>query len=176
MKKHFFKIAAILFFMTLPLTFAELPQLHHNPWELIIYRPENTANLNEVRCWLKIQDENGNDVTYTAAKATYEWATIPNVVNKYKKTYYLSGGMAMHLNIKSGKYIFTVSTPPDKQYPYPSKNREEWKSNAFYYDTSNPAKVIFVYPEANDNGFYTGQWIISAKAPEFYKWTKPKMN
>lgn len=53
----------------------------HNPWELIIYRPENSSNLNEIRCWLKIEDEEGNDVLGTKATATYEWVSIPNVIN-----------------------------------------------------------------------------------------------
>ena len=52
---------------------SNLPDLHHNPWELIIYRPENSSQINEIRCWLKLEDEAGNDVTYTAATATYEW-------------------------------------------------------------------------------------------------------
>ena len=55
------------------------------------------------------------------------------------------------------------------------RNRSEWTSNQFIYDTENPAKVIFVYPTADDNGFYNGGWIISSKAPEFYKFTKPNM-
>ncbi len=81
----------------------------------------------------------------------------------------------MHLFIDPGRYIFTFSTPPDKQYPYPSTNRSEWKSNQFVYDTTNPAKVIFVYPTANDNGFYNGGWEISGRAPKFWQFTKPKM-
>lgn len=145
------------------------PDLHHNQWELIIYRPQNTPNLNDIRCWLKLEDMDGNDVTYTAAKATYEWASEPNKVNKYQKTYWLSGGVAMHLNIKPGKYKITVSTPSDKQWPYPSENRDEWTSNEFIYDTENPAKVIFVYPTTNDNGFYNGKWIISHLAPKYFK-------
>lgn len=148
-------------------------EVKHNPWELIIYRPENSQKINEVRCWLKIEDMNGNDVTYTAARATYEWVSIPDRVNQYEKTYYLTGGMAMHLhNIKPGKYKFTFTTPADKQYPFPNENRE-WKSNEFIYNTENPAKVIFVYPTVGESGFYNGGWIISGYAPEFFKFTKP---
>lgn len=150
-------------------------KLHHNPWELIIYRPENTEQMTPVRCWLKIEDMDGNDVTYTAAKATYEWTSIPDRINYYQKSWWLEGGVAMHLNLKKGRYRFSVNTPPEKQYPYPSRNRSEWTSNQFIYDTENPAKVIFVYPTADDNGFYNGGWIISSKAPEFYKFTKPNM-
>lgn len=153
---------------------AQQKNLHHNPWELIIYRPENTPSMNEVRCYLRLLDEQGNDVTFSAAKATYEWASIPNVVNQYQKTRWLSGGVAMHLNLKPGKYKISVYTPPDKQYPYPSENRNQWESNVFEYDTSNPAKVIFVSPTANDNGFYSGGWFIDYKAPGYFKFTKPK--
>lgn len=145
------------------------PDIKHNWWGLIIYRPQNTEQINDIRCWLKIEDMEGNDVTYTAAKATYEWVSIPNAVYKYQKTYWLSGGVAMHLNLKKGRYKFTVSTPEDKQWPYPSENRETWTSNEFIYDTENPAKVIFVYPTTNENGFYDGHWVISGRAPKYFK-------
>lgn len=174
MKFRFFcLILASTFFASFAQT--KTPDIHHNPWELIVYRPENSSSMNEVRCYLKIVDESGNDVTYTAAKATYEWASIPDVVNKYKQTYWLSGGVAMHLNIKPGKYRISVYTPPEKQYPYPSENRSQWESNVFEYDTANPLKVIFVSPVSNENGFYAGAWHIDYKAPEYYKFTKPKM-
>lgn len=168
-------LALFLFFLPIIAIFSDSEPIHHNPWELIIYRPENSKSMNEVRCYLKIEDENGKDVTYTAVKATYEWVSIPDVVNYYKKTYWLAGGVAMHLNIKPGKYKFSVYTPPEKQYPYPSKNRNQWESNIFEYDTNNPTKVIFVRPTANDNGFYTGGWYIDYKAPPYYKFTKPLM-
>lgn len=145
------------------------PDIKHNPWELIIYRPQNTEAINDIRCWLKVEDMDGNDVTYTKISATYEWVSIPDVVNKYQRTYWLSGGVAMHLNIKPGRYKMTVSTPSDKQWPYPSENRDEWKSNEFIYDTENPAKVIFVYPGTDENGFYDGRWIISGRAPKYFK-------
>ncbi|MCQ2596428.1 MAG: hypothetical protein MJ181_01145 [Treponema sp.] len=145
------------------------PDLKHNWWELIIYRPQNTEHINDIRCWLRIEDMDGNDVTCSAAKATYEWVSIPDVVNKYQKSYWLSGGVAMHLNIKAGRYKMTVYTPSDKQWPYPSENREEWKSNEFIYDTENPAKVIFVYPGMNENGFYDGRWILSGRSPKYFK-------
>lgn len=152
--------------------------LHHNPWDLIIYRPENSSQMNDIRCWIKIEDENGNDVTYSAVrKATYEWISIPGVPYNYKKTYYLSGGMAMHLNIKPGRYKISFYTPEDKhQYPeYEYDNDGDWHSNVFEYDTNNPAKVIFVYPTANDNGFYNGGWWIDYRSPKYFKFTIPKM-
>lgn len=152
------------------------PDIKHNWWELIIYRPQNTEHINDIRCWLKIEDMEGNDVTYSVAKATYEWASIPDVVNKYKKNYWLSGGVAMHLTLKKGRYKFSVYTPSDQQWPYPSENRDTWISNEFIYDTENPAKVIFVYPVTNENGFYSGEWIISHLAPKYFKQaTIPKM-
>lgn len=174
--KRFFTCLTFLFLINTFLSAQENDgfTLRHNPWELIIYRPQNTEQMSPVRCWLKIQDLEGNDVTYTAAKATYEWTSIPDKVNYYQKSWWLEGGVAMHLNLKKGRYKFTVSTPSDKQYPYPSKNRSEWTSNEFIYDTENPAKVIFVYPTADDNGFYNGGWIISAKSPNFFKFTQPK--
>lgn len=176
MKRHFVFLTFYIFATALlSAQSKEEFNLRHNPWELIIYRPENTEKMTPVRCWLKIEDMEGNDVTHTAAKATYEWVTVPDRVNHYEKGWWLEGGIAMHLNLKNGRYKFTVSTPPDRQYPYPSKNRNEWKSNEFFYDTNNPAKVIFVYPTADDNGFYSGGWVISAKSPKFYKFTKPRM-
>jgi len=179
-KKFFVAIKLVIFFLpftifSLPLLQQQLPDVKFNSWELIIYRPQNTQNLNDIRCYFKAEDENGNDVTHTKIKATYEWVSIPDVINNYKTKYYLQGGMAMHLTIQSGKYKFSVMTPKDEQYPYPSRNREDWTSNTFEYDTSNPAKVLFVYPESNDNGFYTGKWIIDYKAPDYYKFTKPLM-
>ena len=117
MKKFALK-ALLLSAFTLTATahlFAEMEPLHHNPWELIIYRPENTGTMNDIRCFLEILDEEGNDVTYTAVKATYEWVSIPDKVNFYRKKYYLSGGMAMHLTIRRGRYKFTFYTPETEQ-------------------------------------------------------------
>ena len=150
--------------------------IKHNPWELIIYRPENNGDLNYVRCWIKLEDaQTGEDVTYTKAKATYEWASIPDVVNQYRKTYYLDGGMAAHFNLKPGKYNITVYTPKDKANYFTSQNvcsnDGDWESNTFYYDTENPTKVIFVVPTADENGFYDGGWYIDYKAPKYFKFT-----
>lgn len=166
--------------------------LKPNSWSLIIYRPENNWDLNEVRCWLKVEDaETGEDVTYSKIKAKYEW--IPQNIKlqknqksiaglfkpdrkvtlyDYKRTYYLSGGMAMHLNLRKGKYKISVYTPKDKNNFFETSNNGDWLSNAFYYDTENPTNVIFVSPTADDNGFYDGGWWIDYKAPPYYKFTK----
>jgi len=169
--------------------------LKPNPWSLIIYRPENNYDMNDVRCWLKVEDaETGEDVTYTKIKAKFEW--IPQNIKlqknpksitglfkpdrkvtlyDYKRTYYLMGGMAMHLNLQNGKYKISVYTPKDNNNMFETENEGDWLSNEFYYDTENPANVIFVSPTANDNGFYDGGWWIDYKAPEYYKFTKSKM-
>ena len=170
--------------------------LHHNQWSLIIYRPVNNEPLNSVRCWVKLEDaETGEDVTYTKTKARYEWTSDTKIIHKndprsfysifkpdntaklydYQRTYYLSGGMAMHLNLKPGKYKITVYTPKDKTNGFKTDNKEDWPSNTFYYDTDNPARVIFVSPTANDNGFYNGGWYIDYKAAKFFKITIPLM-
>jgi len=160
----------LLFFTLLPLWAQPAGEsIHHNPWELMIYRPHNNGDLNEVRCWLKITDMDDNDVTYSAVKATYEWIDNPDLVNNYRSTYYLSGGMTMHLNIKPGKYKISVYTPAEKQNMFKCENKNTWESNTFFYNTDNPTKVIFVTPTANDNGFYNGGWWIDYKAPKYVK-------
>ena len=158
---------------------SDFPRAKHNPWELIIYRPENKTDFNYVRCYVKIEDEKGNDVSKSKVKATYEWATIPNVVNYYKNKLYLDGGMAMHLNLRPGKYRFSVYTPPERHTGFEVtkgvKNKGQWESNVFEYDTENPAKVIFVTPVMDDNGFFNGSWWIDHKAPRFFKWSEMKI-
>jgi hypothetical protein len=173
-KNLIFSLPALLFFFMANPIFSdtEVTKIKHNPWELIIYRPENKTDFNYVRCFVRIEDENGNDVSQSKVKATYEWASIPNVVNRYRKRLYLDGGMAMHLNLKKGKYRFSVCTPKEFQCSFPSDNKNQWESNVFEYDTENPTKVIFVTPTSNDNGFYAGGWWIDWKAPEFFKFSK----
>lgn len=168
--------------------------LKPNWWTLIIYRPENSGTMNDVRCFLQILNaQTDEDVTLTCAKIGYQY--IPDLPDSkkvdpksiaymftrtkiplytYKKTPFLSGGMAMYLYIKSGKYKFSVSTPKEKTNDFITENDGDWTSNVFYYDTENPTNVIFVSPTANENGFYNGGWFIDYKAPEFYKFTKPK--
>lgn len=139
----------------------------HDKTSLIIYRPDNVGVLNDIRCFLRLQDEEGNDVTYTACTATYEWMSTPDIIRNYKKTYFLSGGMAMHLKLKKGRYKISLYTPKDQQnnftYAEAGAKTFQWESNIFEYDTENPAKVIFVTPTRNDNGFYNGGWIIDYK-------------
>ena len=169
--------------------------LHFNQWELLIYRPENSGTMNNIRCWLKLEDENGNDVTYSKCKATYNYEnnvvkdkkaetmqfgsifhrSAPRQVFEYQKTYFLEGGLVMYLLLQPGKYKISVYTPKDQQYLAKIENKNEWTSNVFEYDTENPAKVLFVSPTANDNGFYNGGWHIDFKAPKYFKFTKPKM-
>lgn len=173
-------------------------EVTHPKTNLIIYRPQNNSQINDVRCYLRLEDENGNDVTKTACTATYEWVemtywdpkkmnrTLPQTFNQrkpellqYKRDYFLTGGMAMHLTLKKGRYKITMYTPKDKQemftYPVAGKRPFQWESNVFDYNTDNPAKVIFVIPTTNDNGFYNGSWYIDYKAPTYLKnMTVPK--
>jgi len=173
-KQVFLKLAVFLFFPIICFAQSNLvePEVKFNPWELIIYRSENYGEMNDIRCWVKLTDEDGNDVTYTKVSATYEWVTIPDRINRYKKSFYLMGGMAMHLQLKSGKYKITVYSPLSETECYGYD--KEFLSNEFDYDTNNPIKVIFVSPIANENGFYNGSWYIDYKSPTFYKYTKPK--
>ena len=140
----------------------------HDKTSLIIYRPNNIGVLNDIRCFLRLEDEQGNDVTYSAATATYEWVSIPDRINNYKKKYYLSGGMAMHLKLKKGRYKISLYTPVDQQNNFTYAEADvkpfQWESNVFEYNTENPTKVIFVSPTRNDNGFYNGGWVIDYRA------------
>ena len=92
--------------------------------------------MNNIRCWLKLEDENGNDVTYSKCKATYYYAnnvvkdkkaetmqfgsifhrSAPRQVFEYQKTYFLEGGLVMYLLLQPGKYKISVYTPKDQQY------------------------------------------------------------
>ena len=142
----------------------------HDKTSLIIYRPDNVGVLNDIRCFLRLEDENGNDVTYSATTvtATYEWMSTPDIIRNYKHTYFLSGGMAMHLKLKKGRYKISLYTPTDQQnnfvYAEADAKPFQWESNVFEYNTENPTKVIFVTPTRNDNGFYKGGWVIDYRA------------
>lgn len=189
-------LGILILLVSIPLFANGEGDVHFNPWELIIYRPENSELMNDERCWLKFENEEGEDVTYTAINtAWYEFPernnykkgyapgdkygvtkdNIPREGFSYKKTYYLSGGMAMHLNIKPGKYKISFYTPIEKQNFIKCQTDHQWESNIFEYNTENPLKVIFVSPTANDNGFYNGGWIVDYKAPKYYKFTIPQM-
>ena len=157
----------------------------HDKTSLIIYRPDNVGVLNDIRCFLRIQDEAGQDITYDTSHitATYEWMSTPDIIRNYKHTYFLSGGMAMHLKLKKGRYKISLYTPVEQQnnFVYPELGEEartalqsgvveyshpqtfQWESNVFEYNTENPTKVIFVTPTRNDNGFYNGGWVIDYK-------------
>ena len=139
----------------------------HDKQSLIIYRADNVGVLNDIRCFLRLEDEEGNDVTYTACTATYEWMSTPDIIRNYKHTYFLSGGMAMHLKLKKGRYKISLYTPTDQQnnFTYAEADAKpfQWESNVFEYNTENPTKVIFVTPTRNDNGFYNGGWVIDYK-------------
>ena len=137
----------------------------------------------------KKQEQNWVDVTYDKTKirrAQYEWVENTKTRNQtpdefmiwlsrrnpvfnlidYRKKIYLDAGMAMHLNIAPGKYRFSVYTPKKDTFWVKTENTGDWTSNTFEYDTSNPLKVIFVWPTVNENGFYSGGWHIDYKAPE----------
>lgn len=82
--------AAVLFALAVCSVWGEeLQKVSHNPWELIIYRPENSAQINEERCWLTLRDDKGSEIKVSAQNypngisATYEWISNPNVINKY---------------------------------------------------------------------------------------------
>lgn len=152
----------------------ESKTIKHNPWSLIIYRSENSSEINDIRCYFTARDyDTGEDVTYTKIKASYAWVSSPKIRHRYQKRYYLSGGMCMHLNIRPGRYIFSFKTEPKDVFNFECENKGDWISNEFYYDTENPAKVIWVIPTANENGFYNGGWVISGHAPDYWKLTKP---
>ena len=142
----------------------------HDKTSLIIYRPDNVGVLNDIRCFLRLEDESGNDVTYSATTvtATYEWMSTPDIIRNYKHTYFLSGGMAMHLKLKKGRYKISLYTPTDQQnnFVYADADAKpfQWESNVFEYNTENPTKVIFVKPTRNDNGFYNGGWVIDYRS------------
>ncbi|MCQ2576437.1 MAG: hypothetical protein MJ162_06805 [Treponema sp.] len=171
--------------------------LKFNPWELIIYRPENNGEMNDIWCYLKLEDEEGNDVTKTAIEAVYEfpernhfrywvapgdtwWVTldtIPDTLYKYQKSFYLSGGMAMHMVIKPGKYKISFYSPEEKvKYFSACENKKQWNSNILEYDTEKSVRVIFVSPTANENGFYDGGWWVDYKAPKYFHFTIPHQN
>lgn len=142
----------------------------HDKTSLIIYRPDNLGVLNDIRCFLRILNENGEDVTYNTSyiTASYEWLSTPDIIRNYKHTYFLAGGMAMHLKLKKGLYKISLYTPSDQQnnFTYAESDVKpfQWESNIFEYNTENPTKVIFVTPTRNDNGFYNGGWIIDYRS------------
>lgn len=179
-KKQF--IIFTLLFLSTTSIFCQQPEshykdtLHPDPWSLIISRPDSTPEMNDIRCYLKVLDaETGEDVTYTKVKANYAWVSTPKIGHNYQHTYYLDGGMSMHLLLQPGKYIISFYTPKDKVFGIKTSNKGDWISNDFYYDTKNPTNVIWLIPTANDNGFYNGGWYITHKAPQYFKFVKPQI-
>ncbi len=146
-------------------------------YALILYRPANSGSINEINCYLKIEDEEGNDVTQTAARAWYAWYSAPKEIHSYQNRLYLSGGMIMHIYFNPGIYRLTFYTPLEKQNPYDSSlphTGSDWISNTYTYNTEDSQlRVLFISPTANENGFYNGSWHIDYKAPQYYKFTKP---
>ena len=159
MKKLDFILLVFIFFCSFCLYSQRIPgsyydfieqtqnmEVNHNSSSLIIYRPENTNQLNEIRCFFKLEDMNGNDVTYekSICSATYEWVTWRSDLSKitkknpkelsyvfernnqgevlkYQKRYFLSGGIAMHLNLKKGKYTVNVTFNGKEKYSATSR-------------------------------------------------------
>ena len=146
-------------------------------YAFIIYRPANKDELNEIRCYLKILDQEGNDVTEKIS-ASYAWIDQKEKLYSYEKKYYLMGGMAMHVGIPEGKFSFIFYTPVEKQSLYPGAKKlgnKVWESRPYTVDSANLPKVFFVSPLADENGFFKGEWLMDYRAPKFYKWTKQKI-
>jgi len=159
--------------------------------ELVIYRSQNSSNINLVRCWVKIEDEKGEDVTYKVARGAYAYMDRPKELNWYQKSYFLEGGMACHLyldkkNMRSQKYKISLYTPKShvENFPIAENLRTDWDSDYFEYDANkvensvdknyNPLHVIFISPTANENWFYTPHWNIDYKAPTYLKDRDPQ--
>ena len=169
------KIKFFIIFITISSIFSYAQDIKHNPWSLIIYRPENSYHINEIPCYVKFEDvTTKEDVTLSKVKANYSWIDSPKTGYNYKNKYYLYGGMAMHCLLKPGQYNITVFTPKDKLFNAAIETKEDWNSNTFYYNTENPTKVIFISPTVDKNGFYNGNWWIDYKVPKFWKFTKGK--
>lgn len=147
--------------------------LNINLYSIIIYRPYNNEDMNSVPCYLKILDEQGNDVTYKNTRASFAWYDQPKWLYAYKNKYYLLGGQIMHLGLEKGIYYFQFYTPKEKTYPF-NYLRKEFNSNSFKYNTESKLNVIFVSPTADDDYFYNGGWYIDYKAPDFFNQTYPK--
>lgn len=196
-KRRFFTLLLLLTLISTTTSqeyqrFTDDSPLHHNQWELLIYRPINKGNMNITRCWLKLTDENDNIIPKTDYSATYFYPdsvvkdpkeglpyfgsifhhTGPRKVYNYQRSHYLDGGMIMHLTLKPGKYKISFYTPQDQHFFVKTPQNPEWNSNIYEYDTNNPAKVIFVSPTVNENGFYNGGWLVDYKAPSFFEFTK----
>ncbi len=145
------------------------------PGMLEIYRPQNSANINDIPCLVRITDANGNDASDCVNGMTLSYYNELNQKH-WNHPYWnggFTGGSVIHLNIKKGIYKISVYTPKKYQGKFDNLTEGDWESNEFLYDTEAPAlHVIFVSPVVNDNGFFTGRWHIDYKAPKFFKYTK----
>ena len=60
----------------------------HDKTSLIIYRPDNVGVLNDIRCFLRIQNETDKNITYdpSSITAAYEGMSTPDIIRNYKHT------------------------------------------------------------------------------------------
>lgn len=144
-------------------------------YALEIYRPENFGDMNDIPCYLRITDMDGNDATDCIKGISHSWYYDVRLLHRYYEGC-LTGGSVVHLSMKEGTYKIYVYTPKDKQSEYDDLTGD-WKSNEFIYKVGSPAlNVIFISPTADDNGFYNGGWHVDYKAPKYFKYTKPYLN
>ena len=166
--------------------------------ELIIYRPQNSDNINLVRCFVKIEDEDGNDVTGIQSKNSFAYMDRPGDLRWYQNQErpYLDGGMACHLFLNTHlgqRYRISVYTPKRDVEGFDVREslKTDWDSDVFVYDSSrvensvdgnyNPLRVLFVYPTADENWFYRPHWAIGYRAPTYLgdrypQFTRPRQN
>ena len=61
--------------------------VRHNPWELIIYRPENNGDLNYVRCWIKLEDADVKAAAKDMARIQFAQYGMSNIPEEYLDNY-----------------------------------------------------------------------------------------
>ena len=155
--------------------------------ELVVYRPQNSADINAVRCWIRVEDMDGNDVTYKNARASFAYMNRPDELSWYRRSFYLEGGMACHLYLDPGKYRISVYTPKShvECFSLPERLRTDWDSDSFVYDSgiiensvdkddANLLRVIFVSPVADENWFYKPRWHVDYRAPSYLRNRDPQ--
>ena len=99
-----------------------------NGFSLIIYRPENSKNINDLRCYIKIENENGEDIS-EKIPAWFEFVSEKGKFSRFKKKPYLLGGMAAHVFLGTGKFKISVYTTKEdaEGFSLPEKIKKEWK-------------------------------------------------
>lgn len=155
--------------------------------ELVVYRPQNSADINAVRCWIRVEDMDGNDVTYKNARAAFAYMDRPDELSWYRRSFYLEGGMACHLYLDPGTYRISVYTPKShvECFSLPERLRTDWDSDSFVYDSgiiensvdkddANLLRVIFVSPVADENWFYKPRWHVDYRAPSYLRNRDPQ--